>query len=115
MNENAGEQKTVANTHTKESLAQDLPPQQPETLIKRTPTEKLVGIEADILAGSYSTCADPLPIEPFQAVFDLVGWVFTAIAASLGAPFWFDTLNKFMNVRAAGPAPNEKNSGKSKS
>jgi hypothetical protein len=45
----------------------------------------------------------------------LVGWVFTAIAASLGAPFWFDTLNKFMNVRAAGTAPNEKNSDKSKS
>jgi hypothetical protein len=45
----------------------------------------------------------------------LVGWVFSAIAASLGAPFWFDTLNKFMNVRAAGTAPNEKNSDKSKS
>jgi hypothetical protein len=45
----------------------------------------------------------------------LVGWIFTAIAASLGAPFWFDTLNKFMNVRAAGTAPNEKNSDKSKS
>jgi hypothetical protein len=44
----------------------------------------------------------------------LVGWVFTAIAASLGAPFWFDTLNKFMNVRAAGTAPNEKNTDKSK-
>ena len=45
----------------------------------------------------------------------IVGWVFTAIAASLGAPFWFDTLNKFMNVRAAGTAPDEKGSDKSKS
>jgi len=44
----------------------------------------------------------------------LAGWVLTAIAASLGAPFWFDTLNKFMNVRAAGTSPSEKGSDKSK-
>jgi hypothetical protein len=24
------------------------------------------------------------------------------LAASLGAPFWFDVLNKFMSVRSAG-------------
>lgn len=35
----------------------------------------------------------------------LLGWLLTAIAASMGAPFWFDTLNKFMNVRAAGNKP----------
>jgi hypothetical protein len=44
----------------------------------------------------------------------LLGWLFTVIAVSLGAPFWFDTLNKFMNIRAAGTAPNEKGSDKSK-
>ena len=44
----------------------------------------------------------------------LLGWFFTAVAVSLGAPFWFDTLNKFMNIRAAGTAPNEKNSDSSK-
>jgi hypothetical protein len=38
----------------------------------------------------------------------LFGWFLTAVAASLGAPFWFDTLNKFMNIRAAGTSPNEK-------
>jgi len=35
------------------------------------------------------------------------GWVITALAASLGAPFWFDLLNRFVNVRAAGKAPEE--------
>ena len=44
----------------------------------------------------------------------LAGWILTAIAASLGAPYWFDTLNKFMNVRAAGTSPSEKGSDKSK-
>lgn len=29
----------------------------------------------------------------------LLGWILTAAAISLGAPFWFDTLNKFMVVR----------------
>jgi hypothetical protein len=36
------------------------------------------------------------------------GWLITALAISLGAPFWFDVLNKIMNVRAAGRAPEEK-------
>ena len=30
----------------------------------------------------------------------LIGWLITAIALSLGAPFWFDVLNKFMVVRS---------------
>jgi len=34
-----------------------------------------------------------------------VGWFFTAIAVSLGAPFWFDALNKLVNIRAAGKKP----------
>jgi hypothetical protein len=29
-----------------------------------------------------------------------LGWLLTAIAVSLGAPFWFDLLNKFMVVRS---------------
>ncbi len=37
----------------------------------------------------------------------LLGWILTAIAVSLGAPFWFDTLNRFMNIRNAGRAPDE--------
>lgn len=38
----------------------------------------------------------------------LFGWLLTALAASLGAPFWFDTLNKFINIRGNGRAPEEK-------
>lgn len=36
-----------------------------------------------------------------------LGWLITALAVSLGAPFWFDTLNRFMNIRNAGRAPDE--------
>lgn len=38
----------------------------------------------------------------------LLGWFLTAIALSLGAPFWFDTLNKFMNMRNAGQNPDKR-------
>ena len=37
----------------------------------------------------------------------LLGWLITILAVSLGAPFWFDTLSKFMNVRNAGKPPEE--------
>jgi hypothetical protein len=30
----------------------------------------------------------------------IFGWLITAFAISLGAPFWFDLLNKFMVVRS---------------
>jgi hypothetical protein len=37
----------------------------------------------------------------------IVGWLLTALAVSLGAPFWFDTLNKIMVVRST-VKPHEK-------
>jgi hypothetical protein len=36
------------------------------------------------------------------------GWLLTALAGSLGAPFWFDLLKQVSNLRAAGPSPAEK-------
>jgi hypothetical protein len=38
----------------------------------------------------------------------LLGWALTAAAVSLGAPFWFDILKRFVSVRAAGKAPEER-------
>lgn len=35
------------------------------------------------------------------------GWLITALAVSPGAPFWFDLLNKFVNIRGSGKAPEE--------
>ncbi len=37
----------------------------------------------------------------------LIGWIITALAISLGAPFWFDMLNKIMVVRST-VKPSEK-------
>jgi hypothetical protein len=35
----------------------------------------------------------------------LMGWVITALALSLGAPFWFDLLNKLMKLRGSVATP----------
>ena len=37
----------------------------------------------------------------------LFGWLVTALAASLGAPFWFQTLQRFVNIRGNGRSPAE--------
>jgi hypothetical protein len=37
----------------------------------------------------------------------ILGLLLTALALSLGAPFWFDMLNKVINIRSAGKAPEE--------
>lgn len=41
----------------------------------------------------------------WQTARKLLGLLLTVFAVSLGAPFWFDLLNKFVNVRAAGTPP----------
>ncbi len=35
----------------------------------------------------------------------ILGWIVTALAMSLGAPFWFDLLKKLVNIRASGNKP----------
>jgi hypothetical protein len=58
----------------------------------------------------------PLPIGWASAKLDdsgstwltrVLGWLLTALAATLGAPFWFDVLNKFMVIRST-VKPHEK-------
>jgi hypothetical protein len=42
-----------------------------------------------------------------QIYWHALGWILTALALSLGAPFWFDLLNKFIVIRSA-VKPHEK-------
>jgi hypothetical protein len=48
----------------------------------------------------------PLPIgwprhpQGWEIATMILGWLITGLAVSLGAPFWFDLLNKFMVIRA---------------
>jgi hypothetical protein len=42
---------------------------------------------------------------PAHFIWALLGWLATAIATSLGAPFWFDALGTAMKLRSAGIKP----------
>lgn len=46
-----------------------------------------------------------LPADVWGWVAKIVGLLATTFAVSLGAPFWFDLLNKFMGFRSSGPPP----------
>ena len=48
-----------------------------------------------------SACRD----EFWWYFYKFIGLAMTALLISLGAPFWFDLLNKLVNLRAAGKPP----------
>jgi hypothetical protein len=54
--------------------------------------------------------ADPsqIPHNPWEWICKILGWLFTAFAASLGAPFWFDVLSRFVDLRSDGKRPEKK-------
>jgi hypothetical protein len=63
--------------------------------------------EAPADPGSRWTFQSPRAWHWSAVLAKLLGLLITGIALSLGAPFWFDTLNRFINIRGAGRAPDE--------
>jgi hypothetical protein len=45
------------------------------------------------------------PDSSWQWFWKIIGLFLSALAVSLGAPFWFDLLSKFVNIRGSGPPP----------
>ncbi len=105
---------------------------QAEVYLKNNPEQKIIGdkkfketvetIRADI--NKINELKLPLGWEDYEwvgcteegwmKIFKfLPGWIITIFAVSLGSPFWFDTLNKLVNLRAAGKAPNGGNNSTS--
>lgn len=48
---------------------------------------------------------DARPKTPQDWVNAAIGWLITALAGMLGAPFWFQLLQRFVNLRGAGAKP----------
>ncbi len=44
---------------------------------------------------------------PWEGFKMLLGWMMSGIAIAMGAPFWFDLLNKIVNVRNTGSKPKQ--------
>jgi uncharacterized protein YlxW (UPF0749 family) len=55
----------------------------------------------------YPIINAPQPDNTTGWIFKGVGLLITGLATSKGAPFWFDVLNKIINVRLAGVNPSE--------
>ena len=53
------------------------------------------------------------PVAKLDWMTKCIGLLITALATSLGAPFWFDMLQKVVNLRAAGSSPREKSAAAS--
>ena len=59
--------------------------------------------DSDVKAADEALAAGWGPSAKFlgmEAKTHLLGWLLTAIAISMGAPFWFDLLNRFIAVRS---------------
>jgi len=69
------------------------------------PTAKVTKEELGILSQLLGWTNAPL--KPGDWPQRILGWFLTIVAVSLGAPFWFDVLNKVMNIRSAGRPPDE--------
>lgn len=59
---------------------------------------------ADQVRAIVVSCWADTPSAP-GLLAKLIGWLITAVAVSLGAPFWFDLINRLTNLRGAGPKP----------
>ncbi|MQT14039.1 hypothetical protein [Segnochrobactrum spirostomi] len=55
-------------------------------------------LEATTLPIGWNDANTPRTIQ--EGALRLLGWIATAIAISFGAPFWFDLLNKFVDIRS---------------
>lgn len=53
----------------------------------------------------WSNSEKPACSQPRSILFSLFGWLITALAASMGAPFWFDIIGKLVRLRSSGLAP----------
>ncbi|BAY45585.1 hypothetical protein SAMD00079811_31910 [Scytonema sp. HK-05] len=62
-------------------------------------------LDLEPLNTSQGNTANAILRKIWKVIAMLCGWVVSGLAIAMGAPFWFDVLNKVINVRNAGPKP----------
>lgn len=98
------EEESVAGAEEKPSTGDEKTKEGPaEKAGKQVETafDKLNALQLPILWSDANS-----PISSWSAfALALAGWIITAIAISLGAPFWFDALSKLAHLRTTGKKP----------
>lgn len=82
-----------------------------DILFKNLDTLKIAAAQSQNILGTGQSSHGWLFKTFFGGLLSIVGWLITAIAIMLGAPFWFDLLNKLISLRSAGGKPGTKGSG----
>ncbi|NVM66676.1 hypothetical protein FHW88_004994 [Mucilaginibacter sp. SG538B] len=78
-----------------------------QRLVNQNPVKKLQDEESKVLGDYLPDAAHTLGIGyaggfgPNFEWYSVFGWLFTALAISMGASFWFDLLNKLMQLRSS--------------
>lgn len=85
-----------------EVMLKDSPATQ-QTDYKNT-NDTLVGVksEKNVETQNKDTKQKVESLPKYNTNYKYLGWIMTAMAISLGAPFWFDLLGKIMNIAQAG-------------
>lgn len=78
-------------------------------------TRAQVAVVNDLVVNQIAHAKSPLglgwypdelkKLKPADWGLKILGWLMTALAISLGAPFWFDVLKRLVSIRASGAAP----------
>ena len=60
-----------------------------------------IGWQCTSVKAHHNKCfhGEKVCIRSHLTIYSVIGWIITAFALSLGAPFWFDLLNKLMKLR----------------
>ncbi len=69
-----------------------------------SPTLTIIGQQYKDLNQQFIPLANEVNFKETNR-YSILGWLITALALTLGAPFWFDLLNKFMSLRSTGAKP----------
>jgi hypothetical protein len=67
--------------------------------------QELQGLELPLGWAAEPGVPNKIPVDFWGWIIKLLGIAVTALAVSLGAPFWFDLLSKIVNLRSSGNKP----------
>lgn len=84
------------------STSPGAPAADPQAAVQRA-AATLQAVQATQLPIGWQAAARPATRSAWLAA--ILGWLITACAVSLGAPFWFNLLQDLLNLRASGPRP----------
>lgn len=80
------------------------PPPTPKATDKK-PSNVFAGIRQTVVSAWLTVGEHFWELGVGGTLLAMLGWIMTALAVSLGAPFWFDILQQVLNLRGTGPKP----------